>query len=72
MDATDTSIPTAAKHWNKKTLDCLGVTYERDSELIGFEFPVRNVMERETSLNMTIPEGLQTSSGVLYLTDGSC
>ena len=60
----DPLIPTGANNWNKKTLDCLGVTFERDSSVGGnaeFEFPVSmdGQMEGEMARNLTLPEDLQ-------------
>lgn len=63
----DSLIPTAAHVWNKQTLDSLGVTYERNLSVRGFEFPGRvdEQTETETALNLAVPDGLQNRTSLL-------
>lgn len=54
---TDPAIPTAAKSWDKTTLDALGVKFERHQKtMVEFEFPARMA-----AASRMMPERLQTS-----------
>src|SRR5438105_3575106 len=62
MDPPDTAIPTAAKLWNKKTLDALGVTFARDPDsLVDFDFTSsRPADPRQMANRMPMPQSLET------------
>ena len=76
----DRLIPTPASDWTKQTLDSLGVTYERNPRVGGyqaeFSFSIRTdgTQNPGNSLDLKMPEELESRKPQrgLQWTDGSC